>query len=400
MVLAGGRGERLYPLTRDRAKPAVPFGALYRIIDYTLSNVINSGFRRIHILTQYKANSLIRHIHQGWNIFSQEFGEFINVIPAQQMVDEQWYQGTADAIFQNLYFIEQERPDFVIILAGDHIYKMNYNALLDFHIQKEADLSIAAIEVPKEKTRQLGVIEKDSNDRAVGFQEKPDHPKTIPEKPDMALASMGIYIFSTEILVRRVIEDARDPGSVHDFGKNIIPGMIHSNRVFIFNFVDEVRGEAGYWRDIGTISAYYEANMDLISPKPQFDLYDSDWPIRTYQRQIPPAKMIVGEQGGRREAGLAVDSVISGGCVIKGGEVRRSLLGPGVFVDREAEINDSIIMANVSVGRGARIRRAIVDKGAQIPPRFTIGYNPEGDSKLFTVDDQNIVVVPRNMRME
>jgi glucose-1-phosphate adenylyltransferase len=395
MILAGGRGERLYPLTRDRAKPAVPFGAIYRIIDFTLSNCLNSDVRRIFVLTQYKSTSLQHHIQIGWNILSAPLGEFIGVIPAQQRIDEHWYQGTADAIFQNIYTLQQERPDLVLILSGDHVYKMDYRKMIDFHLGKGADLTVSTIRMDRELSREFGVIEVDENGRILGFQEKPEEPKTIPGDAGGILASMGVYVFNTEILVRRLIEDARSD-SAHDFGKDIIPAMIGKDRVFAFDFREGDREGKGYWRDVGTIDAYFEANMDLISITPQLNLYDSQWPILTYQSTHPPAKTVLAE---KERVGTAINSIISNGCIISGGSVRRSILSPKVTIHSYVEVEDSILMEGVDVGRYAKIRRTIIDKDVQIPPGMKIGYDLDEDAKRFTVTASGIAVVPKGIRL-
>jgi glucose-1-phosphate adenylyltransferase len=395
MILAGGRGERLYPLTRDRAKPAVPFGAIYRIIDFTLSNCLNSGIRRIYALTQYKSTSLHRHIQLGWNILSAPLGEFIEAVPAQQRIDEHWYQGTADAIFQNIYTLQVERPDLVLILSGDHIYKMDYRKMIASHLERGADLTVAAIRMDRNHSREFGVMEIDGNWRIVGFQEKPEEPKTIPRDPGGILASMGIYVFNTEVLARRLIEDARSD-STHDFGNDIIPMMIGKDQVFAFDFREGDCGGTGYWRDVGTIDAYYEANMDLISITPQLNLYDSQWPILTYQPTSPPAKTVWIEEG---RVGTALNSIISNGCIISGGNVKRSILSPKVTVHSFAEIEDSILLEGVDVGRNAKIKRTIIDKEVQIPPGMEIGYHLDEDAKRFTVTASGIVVVPKGIRL-
>jgi glucose-1-phosphate adenylyltransferase len=395
MVLAGGRGERLYPLTRDRAKPAVPFGAIYRIIDFTLSNCLNSDIRRIYALTQYKSISLERHIQLGWNILSAPLGEFIGVIPAQQRVNEQWYQGTADAIYQNIYTLQEERPDLVLILSGDHIYKMDYRKMIAFHLKGEADLTVAAIRMDRRYSREFGVIEVDRDWRIIGFQEKPEKPKTIPEDPEGILASMGVYVFKTEILVKRLIEDVRSD-STHDFGRDIIPTMIGKDRVFAFDFRQGDRGGTGYWRDVGTIDAYFDANMDLVSVIPQLDLYDPQWPILTYQSTYPPAKTVLAEKG---RVGTAINSIISNGCIISGGSVKRSILSPKVMVHSYSEIEDSILLEGVDIGRYAKIRRTIIDKGVQIPEGLEIGYDLDQDGKRFTVTGSGIVVVPKWIKL-
>lgn len=395
MLLAGGRGERLYPLTRDRAKPAVPFGAIYRIIDFTLSNCINSEIRRIYVLTQYKSTSLHRHIQFGWSILSPTLGEFIEVIPAQQRIDEHWYQGTADAIFQNLYTLQSEKPDLVLILSGDHIYKMDYRKMIAFHLDRKADLTIAAIRMDRSLSREFGVIEIDQTGKIIGFQEKPETPKTIPGDPEGILASMGIYVFNTEILVRRLIEDARSDSS-HDFGKDIIPSMIDKDQVFAFDFREGDCGKEGYWRDVGTIDAYYEANMDLVSVTPKLNLYDPEWPIFTYQPPYPPAKTVLLEEG---RIGTALNSILSHGSIISGGSVKRSVLSPKVMVHSYAEIEDSILLSGVDVGRYAKIRRAIIDKEVQIPEGMRIGYDLDEDAKRFTVTASGIVVIPKWIKL-
>jgi len=395
MVLAGGRGERLYPLTRDRAKPAVPFGAIYRIIDFTLSNCVNSDIRRIYALTQYKSTSLHRHIQFGWSILSSSLGEFIEAIPAQQRIDEHWYQGTADAFFQNIYTIQHQRPDLILIPSGDHIYKMDYRKMIDFHVEKKADLTVGAIRMEKRLSREFGVIQVDEESQVIGFEEKPEEPKTIPADPEGILASMGVYVFSTEILVRRLIEDARSD-STHDFGKDIIPAMIKRDSVFAFDFRKGDRGGMGYWRDVGTIDAYFEANMDLVSVTPQLNLYDPQWPIFTYQSSDPPAKTVLEEEG---RMGTAINSILSNGCIISGGSVKRSILSPRVAVHSYAEVEDSILLEGVDIGRHAKIRRTIIDKDVQIPQKMQIGYDLDEDAKRFTVTESGIVVVPKGLRL-
>jgi glucose-1-phosphate adenylyltransferase len=395
MVLAGGRGERLYPLTRDRAKPAVPFGAIYRIIDFTLSNCLNSEIRRIYALTQYKSTSLHRHIQFGWNILSASLGEFVEAIPAQQRIDEHWYQGTADAIFQNIYTLQEERPDLILILSGDHIYKMDYRKMIDFHVEKKADLTVGAIRMERQLSREFGVIQVDEDWKVIGFEEKPEEPKTIPGDPEGILASMGVYVFPTEILVRRLIEDARSD-STHDFGRDVIPAMIKKDRVFGFDFRKGDRGGMGYWRDVGTVDAYFEANMDLVSVTPQLNLYDPQWPIFTYQSPYPPAKTVLEEEG---RMGTAVNSILSNGCIVSGGSVKRSVLSPRVMVHSYAEVEDSILLEGVDIGRYAKIRKTIIDKEVQIPPNMKIGYDLDQDAKRFTVTGSGIVVVPKGIRL-
>ena len=393
-VMAGGKGERLYPLTKDRAKPAVPFGGIYRIIDFTLSNCINSGIRRIHVLTQYKSISLDRHLKMGWNIFHSELGEYIDVIPAQQRVGDTWYRGTADAIYQNIYSIEAEKPDQVLILAGDHIYKMDYSKLLDYHLAKSADLTVALIKMPKEKSDQLGVIQVDSDMRMIGLQEKPAHPITISGEPNLIYASMGIYVFNRIHLEEELVRDAGQANSSHDFARDVIPAMLGRYRVYGYDFGSSVEEGLPYWRDVGTIDAYWEANMDLIQVTPVFNLYDQKWPIRTYHEQYPPVKTVFAkEEEGR--VGLALDSLISNGCIISGGRVERSILSPGVRVNSFSLATDSVLMEGVNVGRYAKVHRVIIDKDVRIPQGVEIGYDLEEDRKHFHVTESGIVVVAK-----
>lgn len=394
IVLAGGKGERLYPLTTDRTKPAVPFGGIYRIIDFTLSNCLNSRIRRIYLLTQYKSFSLQRHIRQGWSIFDRELGEFVDLLPAQQRLHDLWYEGTADAVYQNLYTLQQEKPEDTLILSGDHIYKMNYQKMLFFHREKEADLTIATLNVPIDEASRFGVMEKDEAGRVTGFEEKPEHPKALPEDPTFSLASMGVYIFKTDQLVRWLTRDAKR-NTEHDFGKNIIPETIKDIRVFAFSFQDENKKKKPYWRDIGTIDAYWEANMDLVNVDPQLNLYDESWPIHTYQGQYPPAKTVFFQA---ERTGLVLDSIICGACIISGGKVQHSILSPRVRINSYSEVIDSVLLEGANVGRNARIRRAIVDKDVDIPSGIEIGYNLEEDRKRFTVTESGIVVVPKGMK--
>jgi glucose-1-phosphate adenylyltransferase len=399
-ILAGGKGERLSPLTRDRAKPAVPFGGIYRIIDIALSNCVNSGLRRVHTLIQYKSISLQRHIQLGWNFFNRELGEYIDVIPAQQRTGQSWYLGTADAIYQNIYTIAQEKPRDILILAGDHIYKMNYATLIDFHRAHDADATVAVVEMDKKLAGDFGVIETDATDRVLGFQEKPKNPAAIPDRPDMIYASMGIYIFKREVLEKELIENTEKSAS-HDFGKDIIPQMIRKKRrVFATNFKDENKNEARYWRDVGTLDAYYEANMDLVQVSPIFNLYDDAWPIRTFQEQHPPAKTVFSGDENPERTGLVLDSLIASGCIVSGGRVQRSILSPNVRVNSYTEIHDSILMEGVNVGRYARVRRAIIDKDVTIPPGTVIGYNMKDDKKRFTISEGGIVVVAKGTEIK
>ncbi|HYG98676.1 MAG TPA: glucose-1-phosphate adenylyltransferase [Terriglobales bacterium] len=394
ILLAGGAGERLYPLTRDRAKPAVTFGGIYRIIDITLSNCINSDLRRVYILTQYKALSLNRHIREGWSIVARELGEFIEILPPMKRVSENWYMGTADAVYQNIYSIGAEQPRYVIILSGDHIYKMNYDLMLRQHRDSGADVTLATILVDPSETRHFGVVEVDREGRVTGFQEKP-HTTDIrsPYNPRMVSASMGVYIFNTDVLIPVLLKDAEDTTSSHDFGKDILPKMVDDYRVFSFNFIDENKKEALYWRDVGTLDAYYEANLDLVAVSPVFNLYDEHWPIRTHQRQYPPAKFVFEEAG---RTGVAFDSVVSSGCVISGGIVRNSVLSPDVRVNSYSEVDSCIMFSHVNIGRHCRIRKAIIDRDVHIPEGTVIGYDTETDRQRYFVTDTGITVVTRD----
>jgi glucose-1-phosphate adenylyltransferase len=394
VLLAGGAGERLYPLTRDRAKPAVTFGGIYRIIDITLSNCVNSGLRRIYILTQYKALSLNRQIREGWNIFGREIGEFIEILPPMKRVSDNWYMGTADAVYQNIYSIGSEQPKYVLILSGDHIYKMNYERMLRQHQDSGADATVATLLSDPSESRQFGVVDIDRDSRIVGFKEKPKETDLrSPYDPSKISASMGIYIFNTDVLIPVLLKDAEDSKSSHDFGKDILPGMLDDYRVFAFNFVDENKKEALYWRDVGTLEAYYEANMDLVSVSPVFNLYDERWPIRTHQRQYPPAKFVFAETP---RMGHALDSLVSGGCIISGGSVKNCVLSPDVRVNSFSEIEDSILFSHVNVGRNCRIRKAIIDRDVHVPEGTTIGFEPEADRERYFVTDSGITVVTRD----
>ncbi len=392
VVLAGGVGSRLYPLTRHRAKPAVPFGAVYRLIDITLSNCVNSGCRKVQVLVQYKSQSLHRHIRYAWNIFHPDMGEFIEIIAPQMRVGENWYLGTADAIYQNLYSIVPENPRYVLVLSGDHVYKMNYARLIAQHIAAGADMTVAAIEMPVEEARRFGVLQVDSLDRVDGFEEKPERPRAMPDKPDHALASMGVYVFNTDVLRRACCEDAERMTS-HDFGKDIIPRLIEDRRVYAYRFQDENKKEAQYWRDVGTIESYWEANMDLVSVDPFFNLYDREWPIRTRMPMSPPAKFVFGDVG--RRFGVAVDSVVAPGCIVSGGMVRRSLLSQDVRVNSYALVEDSILMRGVTVGRHCRIRNAIIEKEVHIPEGTVIGREAAPDTLRFHTTPGGITVIER-----
>jgi glucose-1-phosphate adenylyltransferase len=390
IVLAGGAGERLYPLTRDRAKPAVYFGGPYRIIDFVLSNCINSGLRRVFIATQYKSLSLNRHIRMGWSVVSEEMGEFIEILPPQKRVGEHWYLGTADAVYQNLYSIVRENPRYVIVLAGDHVYKMDYSKMLRSHQERRAAVTIATIEVPRAESLRFGIVQVDENERVIAFEEKPENATPSPASPDLVLVSMGIYIFDIDVLVRALETDAAGP-TTHDFGKDIIPAVIKEAAVYSYRFYDENKKAAKYWRDIGTLDAYYDANMDLVQVNPEFNLYDPDWQLRTYQIQAPPAKFVFAEQGKR--CGQALDSIISAGCIVSGSIISGSILCPNVRVHSFCHIEQSILMPGVRVGRHARIRRAIIDRDVFIPRGALIGYNREEDVRRHVVSEQGVTVV-------
>jgi glucose-1-phosphate adenylyltransferase len=392
VLLAGGQGERLWPLTRDRAKPAVPFGAVYRIIDITLSNCLNSDLRRVFVLTQYKALSLNRHVRRGWSSLLG-YGEFIEVLPPQMRVSQHWYQGTADAVYQNIYSIGSEQSNYVFILSGDHIYKMDYQKMLDQHVQSGADVTVGTIEEdPAAAARQFGIIETDEHWRIVGFEEKPADPKRSKIHPDKTNASMGIYVFNTQLLVPVLIADAEDPNSSHDFGRDILPRIIGKHRVFAYNFVDENKKETSYWRDVGTIDAYHEANMDLVSVSPVFNLYDESWPLHSWQQQYPPAKFVFADP---QRSGVALDSIVAGGSIVSGGRVLHCVVGNDVRVNSFCEVEESIIFNHVNIGRRCRIRRAIIDRHVTLPEGTKIGYDREGDRARYHVSEGGVVVVAR-----
>jgi len=402
VVLAGGKGSRLEPLTRDRAKPAVPFGGAYRIIDFTLSNCLNSGVRKMLLLTQYKAMSLDRHLNLGWQGYlCRELGEFIDVVPPQQRIDEHWYQGTADAVYQNIYTIEKERPAYVVVLAGDHIYKMDYDKLVQFHLDNQADATVGALRVELCEATQFGVMQVDAASRVIGFQEKPKEPQPIPGDPRHALASMGIYVFNARFLFEQLCLDATRPGSRHDFGHDVIPSLIETHRVMAYPFLDENRKQDAYWRDVGTLDAYFDANMDLVSVDPQLNLYDRHWPIRTYRPPYPPPKFVFAERGPGARCGQALDSIVCMGAIVSGGLVERSILGPDVRINSYAKVEDSILFESVNVGRYAKIRRAIIDKGVQIPPGTEVGYNPDLDRRRgFTMTEKGVTVIAKTDSVE
>lgn len=396
VLLAGGQGERLWPLTRDRAKPAVPFGGVYRIVDITLSNCLNSDLRRVFVLTQYKALSLNRHIRRGWSAL-MGLGEFIEVLPPQMRVSQHWYRGTADAVYQNIYSIGSEQSNYVFILSGDHIYKMNYQKMLKQHVEAGADVTVATFEVDvAEAAGRFGVIETDKHWRIVGFEEKPAKPKLSHIHPGKVNASMGVYLFNTQLLVPILIADAEDPASTHDFAKDILPRIIDRYRVFAYNFLDENRKERSYWRDVGTIDAYHDANMDLVSVSPVFNLYDKSWPLRTWQQEYPPAKFVFADP---ERSGVALDSIVAGGSIVSGGRVEKSVLGYDVRVNSYSEIEETIIFNHVNVGRHCRIRRAIIDRHVDLPEGAVIGYDAAADRARYSVTEGGVVVVVRGESM-
>ncbi|MCY3566245.1 MAG: glucose-1-phosphate adenylyltransferase [Gammaproteobacteria bacterium] len=396
LILAGGRGSRLYELTNWRAKPALYFGGKYRIIDFPLSNCVNSGIRRIGVLTQYKAHSLVRHLVRGWSHFKKEFGEFVEVLPASQRYSDDWYQGTADAIYQNLDIIRAEQPEFVLILSGDHVYKMDYSAMLMDFAKSGADMTVCCLEVPlEEAANAFGVMQVDENNRVIGFEEKPAAPTPIPGNESHTLASMGNYIFRTEFLFEQLIKDSRDPASSHDFGNDIIPSLIDDHHVRAYAFRDEETGERAYWRDVGTLDAFWQANMELISAEPQFNLYDPNWNFWTYQEQLPPAKFVF-DYDDRR--GMAVDSMVSGGCIISGAVVRHSLLFSNVRVRSYSTVEDSVILPGVDIGRRCHLKNVVVDRGCWIPDGMVIGHDREQDiASGFRVSGTGKVLVTRGM---
>ncbi len=398
IILAGGRGSRLMQLTDWRCKPAVPFGGKFRILDFALSNCVNSGIRRIGVATQYKAQSLIQHLQRGWSFLDGRFDEFIDLLPAQQQVGEDWYQGTADAVFQNLDMLRRRNQKYVLILSGDHIYKMDYGRMLAHHAQTGADLTIACMDVPLEEASAFGVMGVDDEDRIVDFLEKPQDPPCIPGRPDRALVSMGVYVFNTDFLFEQLIRDADDPRSEHDFGKNIIPHVIKRYRCVAHDFADSCvcmsDSNTPYWRDVGTVDAYWEANIELTKVSPELNMYDNDWPIWTYQAQLPPAKFVFDEDGRR---GMAIDSLVSGGNIISGASARRSLLFSGVYLHSWAEVEDSVLLPNCTVGRRARIKRAVIDKNCNVPADMLIGYDLAEDRRRFHVTEKGITLVTPEM---
>jgi glucose-1-phosphate adenylyltransferase len=395
ILLAGGAGERLHPLTRDTAKPGVPFGGVYRIVDFTLSNCMNSDLRRIFILTQYKSLELNRHIRDGWHIYSTEMGEFVEILPPMKRVSDEWYQGTADAVYQNLQSILTEAPEQVLVLSADHIYKMNYADMLAWHQDRGADITIATLQTDPGEARHFGVADIAADYRIKGFEEKPKHGNPVRSvfDPKKVSASMGIYIFEREVLVEELMRDAADASSSHDFGKDILPKCLERRRVVAWDFHDMNRKAALYWRDVGTLDAYYEANMDLVAVSPEFNLYDEQWPIRSKALHAPPAKFVFAQEGHR--IGVAVDSIVSPGCIISGGRVNKSVLSPFVRVNSYCEIDESILLPRVMIGRYSRVRRAIIDEGVVLPENSRVGFNPEEDKALGrVVTESGITVVP------
>jgi len=395
LILAGGRGSRLKHLTLWRAKPATPFGGKYRIIDFPLSNCINSGIRRVCVLTQYKAHSLIQHIQRGWGFLRGEFGEFVELLPAQQRIDQSsWYKGTTDAVYQNLDIIRTHAPEYILILAGDHIYKMDYGPMLAQHVESKADVTVGSIEVPRERAREFGVLTVNENNEILRFVEKPQDPETLPGQNDVTLASMGIYVFNTRFLFEKLIEDAGIEDSNHDFGRDLVPRLIGRHRAIAYPFRDVQTKEQSYWRDVGTVDAFWGANMELVGVDPELNLYDEHWPIWTYQDQSPPAKFVFDDEGRR---GMAVDSMIADGCIISGGYVNHSLLFSGVQVHSYVQLRDAVVLPGVDIGRYCRLHKVIIDRACIIPPGTVIGEDPEEDARRFYRTEQGVVLVAREM---
>jgi glucose-1-phosphate adenylyltransferase len=395
LILAGGRGSRLKNLTEWRAKPAVPFGGKFRIIDFPLSNCVNSGIRQISVLTQYKAHSMIRHIQRGWSFFRGDFGEFVELLPAQQRLETSWYEGTADAVYQNLDIIRSFNPEYILILAGDHVYKMDYGTMLAHHLENNADLTIGCLEVPREEASALGVMKVDANTRILDFVEKPENPPPMPGNDNVSLASMGIYVFNTKFLIEQLIRDADTKSSNHDFGKNIIPYAVENDyQVYAYPFVNRETNKQVYWRDVGTVDSYYDANIELIGITPELNLYDSTWPIWTYQEQLPPAKFIFNED---KRRGMAVDSMVSGGCIISGSHIDHSLLFSNVIVKQHSQIEDSVILPDVRIGENCKIKNAIIDKSCDIPNGTIIGHDTENDKNNYHISPKGRVLVTPEM---
>jgi glucose-1-phosphate adenylyltransferase len=394
LILAGGRGSRLKHLTKWRSKPAVPFGGKFRIVDFPLSNCINSGIRRVGVLTQYKAHSLLLHIQRGWGFLRGEFGEFVELLPAQQRIESSWYEGTADAVYQNLDILRSHNPDYVLILAGDHVYKMDYGTMIAEHVESGADMTVGCITVDTQTAKGFGVMAVDETNRVIDFEEKPDKPKSIPGREGVALASMGIYVFNRKFLFEQLIKDADTPDSSHDFGKDIIPRVITKYRVQAYPFTDTTSGKQAYWRDVGTIDSFWASNIELIGVTPPLNLYDRSWPIWTYQEQLPPAKFVFDDDERR---GMAVDSMVSGGCVISGAKVTNSLLFSNVRVNSYSEVDHTVVLPDVNIGRNCRIIRAVIDRGCDIPEGTVIGEDPLADAERFYVSEQGIVLVTPEM---
>ncbi|MFT3906318.1 MAG: glucose-1-phosphate adenylyltransferase [Steroidobacteraceae bacterium] len=394
VVMAGGRGERLKDLTAHRCKPATPFGGKFRIIDFVLSNCVNSGIRQIYLMTQYKGQSLIQHVHRGWNYLRGEFGEFVDVVPAQQQSGKHWYRGTADCVYQNLELIRHNRPKHVLVLAGDHIYKMDYGPMIAYHVEKGADITVGVVEVPVDRAREFGVLSVTEWNRVTKFTEKPANPESIPGRDGTALASMGIYVFNARLLEKLLVEDEADEASAHDFGKNVIPAAIDKLQVFAYPFTDVKTRAQNYWRDVGTVDAYYEANIELVHVAPELNLYDEEWPIWTYQLHQPPGKFVLDEEGRR---GMAVNSMVSGGCIISGAFVNQSLLFSNVRIDERSNVFRSVILPGVKVGAGCDIRSAILDEGCEVPDGMQIGVDHGADRERFHVTDRGVVLVTPDM---
>ncbi len=394
LILAGGRGSRLSHLTEWRAKPAVPFGGKFRIIDFPLSNCINSGIRRVGVITQYKAHSLIRHIQKGWGFLRGEFGEYVELLPAQQRVDDKWYAGTADAVYQNLDIIRLHEPEYVLILAGDHIYKMDYGTMIAYHVEHGADMTVGCMEVSLDDARACGVMSTDAAGQVIKFTEKPQNPESMPGREGVALVSMGIYVFNTKFLYEQLIKDADIDSSNHDFGKDIIPAIIDKYRVLAYPFRDVQNNVQAYWRDVGTVDAFWKANMELIGITPDLNLYDEEWPIWTYQEQLPPAKFVFDEEDRR---GMAVDSMVSGGCIISGAVVRHSLLFSNVHVHSYSTVQDCVVLPSVEIGENCHLTKVVIDKGCRIPAGTVIGADLNEDAKRFYVTPNGVVLVTPEM---
>ena len=394
IIMAGGRGERLKHLTDHRCKPAAPFGGKFRIIDFVLSNCVNSGIRRVSILTQYKAHSLIQHIQRGWNYLRGEFGEFIEIIPAQQQLGDMWYRGTADSLYQNMSIIKLHHPKHILVLAGDHIYKMDYGPMLASHVEKKADITVGVVEVPRDHASGFGVMTVDADYRITRFTEKPKDPEGIPGREHMALGSMGIYVFKASLLYRLLEEQAKRPGTAHDFGRNIIPEALSKLKVFAYPFKDVNTRVQPYWRDVGTVDAFYDANMELVHVNPELNIYDEQWPIWTYQRQYPPAKFVLDDDG---RVGMAINSMVSGGCIVSGARVNQSLMFSNVRINERSYIERAVIFPDVRVCACCLIKRAIIDSGGVVPDGTQIGVNPHEDARRFYISEQGVVLVTRDM---